>query len=419
MSVFGLLRTSTSGLAAQSSRLGAVADNVANASTHGYKRAFTEFSSVVLESGSGEYVPGSVATDIRYEISRQGGFDFTTSATDLAVDGDGFFLVGDGAEGTLLTRAGSFVQDADGQLVNAAGYQLLGYSLEGGTPAISANGTAGLEPVNIASLALTATPTTSGTLVTTLPSEAEVVTAAKPADNDALSEYSNRTSLVLYNSFGTEVLVDVYFTKTNDNEWDVTIYDRNDAASTTAPFPYANPALSSATLTFDPAVPRQLDASSATTITFTVPDGADVTLDLSEISQLDTDFQVTADLNGNAPSGVESIEFGDDGTLYSIFGNGARVASFRIPLATVVSPDNLTPVAGNAYQLSADSGELQVGLPGVGSFGNVRSSALEKSTVDTATELTTMIEAQYAYVANSKVFQTGTELLEVLVNLKR
>ncbi len=111
--------------------------------------------------------------------------------------------------------------------------------------------------------------------------------------------------------------------------------------------------------------------------------------------------------------------FGADGTLYSVYGNGSRVATYRIPLATVASPDNLTPEAGNVYVPSSESGELQVGFPGTGTLGSLKTSALEKSTVDTATELTNMIEAQYNYVANSKVFQTAGELMDVLVNLKR
>ena len=126
MSISGMMRTSASGMAAQSSRLGTVSDNIANASTHGYKRAFTEFSTVVLESGSSSYVPGSVDVQVRYGITQQGGFDYTTSKTDLAVSGEGFFLVNDGSGVTYLTRAGSFVKAANGDLVSAAGITLHG-----------------------------------------------------------------------------------------------------------------------------------------------------------------------------------------------------------------------------------------------------------------------------------------------------
>ena len=93
--------------------------------------------------------------------------------------------------------------------------------------------------------------------------------------------------------------------------------------------------------------------------------------------------------------------------------------SSLIPLATVPSPDNLTPRAGNVFDLSSDSGDLLVGAAGTAGFGNLVPKALEKSTVDIASELTDMIEAQHSFTANSKVFQTAADLMEVLVNLRR
>src|ERR671926_526963 len=119
MGLYSTMRTSASGMAAQANRLGTVSDNIANASTAGYKRAFMDFSSLVLESGGTEDVSGSVESHTRYAISEQGARNFTTSATDLAIKGNGFFLVSqdDGGQ-TFLTRAGSFVADGVGDLVN-------------------------------------------------------------------------------------------------------------------------------------------------------------------------------------------------------------------------------------------------------------------------------------------------------------
>ena len=134
MGLYGMMRTSVSGMNAQANRLSTVADNIANSSTTGYKKASTEFSSLVLESGGSAYESGSVETRVRYGISEQGTFKFTTSVTDLAVKGDGFFLVSNENDQTYLTRAGSFVKDGTGDLVNAAGYRLMGYSLAPGAP---------------------------------------------------------------------------------------------------------------------------------------------------------------------------------------------------------------------------------------------------------------------------------------------
>lgn len=419
MGLYGMMRTSVSGMAAQANRLSTVADNIANSSTAGYKRASTEFSSLVLESGGSGYESGSVETRVRIGVSEQGTFKFTTSVTDLAVKGAGFFLVGNENGQTYLTRAGSFVKDGSGDLINAAGYRLMGYSLAPGAPTPVANGTAGLAVVNIGALALQSDPSTEGNLFVNLPSNAGIETDL-PSGNAATAVYTAKTSLVTYDNLGNEVTLDVYMTKTADNEWEVAVYNQADADPTSQGFPYANGQLNTpTTLLFDPTT-GQLDGSSPTSLDITIPNGGTVALDMSQSSQLATDYTLLdAAVNGNAPSEVERVEIDDDGTLYAVFENGARLATYRIPLANVASPDNLQPLAGNVFAPSVDSGDVQVGFAGEGGFGTMVSSALEQSTVDLASELTAMIESERNYTANSKVFQTGSELMDVVVNLKR
>jgi flagellar hook protein FlgE len=126
-----------------------------------------------------------------------------------------------------------------------------------------------------------------------------------------------------------------------------------------------------------------------------------------------------AAVDGNAPSDVERIEFSSTGVLYAVFRNGARLATHRIPLADVTSPDNLAALPGNVFAPSVNSGDIRIGFAGAGGLGEIISGALEQSTVDLASELTAMIESQRNYTANSKVFQTGADLMDVLVNLKR
>jgi flagellar hook protein FlgE len=418
MGLSGIMRTSASGMAAQANRLSTVADNIANSSTTGYKRASTEFSSILLESGS-EYLSGSVKTDVRYAISEQGAFSYTTSATDLAVKGNGFFVVSDTNDQTFLTRAGSFVKDGEGDLVNAAGYRLMGYSLAGGPPNVVANSPGGLEVVNIGNLALQANASTAGSLFVNLPSNASVVAPADlPSANAATATYTAKTSLVAYDNLGNQVTVDVYASKTAAETWEVTVFDQSQAAAGGG-FPYTSGPLATDTLTFDPTT-GQLDGVSPTSLSIPIPNGATLDLDMSQSSQLATDYMVLeATVNGNGPSQVERVEISDDGTLYAVFENGARVATYQIPLATVASPDNLKPLAGNIFAPGIDSGDVQIGFAGAGSLGTIVSSALEQSTVDIASELTTMIESQRNYTVNSKVFQTGADLMDVLVNLKR
>lgn len=419
MSLYGVMRTSVSGMSAQSSKLSTVADNIANSSTTGYKRAAAEFSSLIIDSGTENYTSGGVSTRVRYSISEQGNISYTTSVTDLAVSGNGFMVVTNEDGTPFLTRAGSFVPDGDGNLVNAAGYYLMGFDYADGEPTPAAGSLTGLQVVSVKQTELEAIPSTEGTFAANLPSNAGIVAAADlPSANAATSTYTAKTSFVTYDSLGNAINLDVYFAKTADNTWELSVYDKADAAAGGG-FPYGAAAIATETLTFDP-TNGGLDAASPTELNFTVPGGEPLTLDISGMEQLAADYRVLdAAVNGNAPSAVERIEIDQDGTMYSLYENGARVATFKIPLADVPSPDNLTPRPGNIYAPSTDSGAVQLGFSTSGGLGTLVSGALESSTVDLASELTLMIESQRSYTANSKVFQTGSELLDVLVNLKR
>lgn len=420
MSLYGMMRTGASGMNAQASRLGTVADNIANANTTGYKKASTEFSSLILPSGSSSYNSGAVTSNVRYSITQPGPLEFTTSNTDLALDGEGFFIVNDTNGNPYLTRAGSFVPDGNGFLVNAAGYTLQGYDYASGAPAPVVNGFDGLTPVNISSGSLSATPSTAGVFTANLDAGATAVApGVLPSTNAANAEYTSKSSLVVYDNLGGEVLLDFYYTKTAANDWEVVVYNRADAAPNTS-FPYTSPALATTTLQFDPTNKGLLTAASATNISLTVPGGAALTVDFAKMSQLNYKFTVQdPSVNGNAPSAVDRVEISADGTLFAQYENGKLEPLFRIALADVQSADNLRPLPGNVYAQGVDSGVITTGFAGSGSFGTIVSSALESSNVDIAEELTNMIESQRSYTANSKVFQTGSDLMDVLVNLKR
>ena len=244
-------------------------------------------------------------------------------------------------------------------------------------------------------------------------SRASVVPAPTASANAAASVYTSKNSIITYGNKGEQVTLDVYYTKTAADTWEVAIYDQADAASTTAPFPYASGPVSTTTLNFDPA---NGDLVSPTSLSFTVPGGQTLNLDISRSSQLASSFAPRAvSIDGNAAADVDHVEVNDKGEIYGIYTNGARVLNFTVPLARVPSPDNLTPVSGNVFSLSGTSGDIQVGTAASLGLGTIVSSALEASTVDIASELTLMIETQRNYTANSKVFQTGAELSDVLV----
>jgi flagellar hook protein FlgE len=403
--------------------MGTVADNIANINTTGYKGSSTEFATLIAEGSVAEYVPGSVSTIARRAVSQQGDFTYTKSPTDLAVSGNGFFMVQSDAGTPYLTRAGNFVPDNNGDLVNAAGFKLLGYNLLDGSSSSVVNSAAGLQVVSTSGLGMKATPSSKGTFGVNLPADADAIADADlPSANAATAQYTGKTSIVTYDNLGHQVTLDVYSTKKTDGTWDVAVYNAADAASGGG-FPYSSAALSTANLTFD-STTGGLASSSPQSLNLTIPNGAAFSLDLSKMTQLAANYapQTGANApsaNGSPPTAVDHLEISEEGIVTAVYADGSRVDAYKIPLATVASPDNLTAISGNVFSTNKNSGDLQLGSADDAGRGKIISGALESSTVDLASELTTMVQAQRNYTANSKVFQTGTELLDVLVNLVR
>ncbi|MBR0963557.1 flagellar hook protein FlgE [Bradyrhizobium diazoefficiens] len=411
MSLYGIMRTGVSGMAAQSNKLSTVSDNIANVNTTGYKRASTEFSSLILKSGSGNYDSGAVETTVRYAISDAGHTQFTTSTTDLSVQGNGFFVVSN-ADNTqqYLTRAGSFVPDSQGNLVNAAGFYLLGQP--GKVTNFSQNSLSGMQIVNISQVSQVPVPSTAGTLTTGNLDPKAAVIAGPPGP----ASYSSKSSIVAYDNIGQAVTVDLYMSHTGtvagtSDTWQIQAYD-----SATG-----NALGAAGTYTFDTTTAGKgaLAAASAKTLTFPVTNGASVTMDLSNMTQAGTDFSFKATVNGSAPSAIDKIDIDDKGFVTAVLKNGQQQTLYTLMLADVPSPDNLTPEPGNVYSTNQNSGNAQAGNAGTGGLGTIQSGSLEDSNVDLADELTGMIEAQRGFTANSKSFQTGADLLDVVVNLKR
>lgn len=407
MSLYGTMRTGVSGMNAQANRLSTVADNIANSSTVGYKKASTQFSSMILPSSNGSYNSGGVNTTVRYSINDQGSFTYTTSSTDLAINGEGFFIVS-GADGSnYLTRAGNFEVQPDGSLMNAAGFTLMGYPYSSTTdPTIVINGFDGLEEVNVQAGGMSSTPSTTGVVSGNLPSGEE-------------AGYTKSSSLVAYDSQGNSRLLDLTYTKTADNEWTLDVSYKDDVGTVHS----LNPAPGTPQeLVFDSTGKLTTPASGTITTEGLTIAGADLnglTVDISDMSQLGAAYSIKGNINGQAASAVDKVEISSDGIVSILYKNGQSMPAYRIAMASVQSPNNLTPREGNVYSQSNDSGVIVMGYAGNSGYGSILSGALEDSNVDIAEELTGMIESQRNYTANSKVFQTGSELLETLVNLKR
>jgi flagellar hook protein FlgE len=411
-----ILNTSVSGMLANSNWLSSISQNVANANTTGYKDVETDFSSLVDQiDGSNPDFEGVTTTQTSLNAV-QGTVVSSATPTNLAVQGAGFFVVSDASGDLYLTRNGSFAPDASGNLVNSAGYYLMGQNVQDGVSPLSANSLTGLQKVNVANAGQTATATTAGSLTANLPSTDTPIAAADlPSANSASSTYSEETSLVMYDSLGGAHTINLYFSNTGSNTWEVDAFDASDA-SAAGGFPYSSGPLATQTLTFSPTTGA---LSSGSPLSIPVPNGQPMTLDLSGMTQLAAGFNVSAaTVNGNAPSGVSGVSIAANGSLTFNYANGSSAPGYNIPLANVVSPNNLTSINGGAYLASAASGPVSLGTANGAGLGSIESGSLESSTVDLATELTDMIQAQSAYEANSKVFQTGADILDILNGLK-
>jgi flagellar hook protein FlgE len=414
-----MMNTAVSGMLAQNNWLATIAQNVANTSTTGYKDAETDFAAVVDSMTSSSTTPGlGVTTSSRTMAALQGGISGASEPTDLAVQGQGFFVVSNSAGDTFLTRDGSFVPDKNGDLVNSAGYYLMGLNLQNGPIAPgSISSPSQLQKVNVEQSQPMVMATTAGTLSFNFPSTASIVPASSaPAGGGTTT--TDETSLVAYDSTGTPVTLNIYATKLADNAagqptWEIDVYNAANA-SAGGGFPYSAPALASQTINFDPTTGK---ATGATSLSVQVPNGSTMTLDLSSSTQLASTFAGTGNTNGNAPTPLTGVSVSAYGTLQFLYGNGTSISAYSIPLANVAGPDNLTSEDGQVFQTNANTGDIMLGEPGSKGLGTVKSSALENSTVDLPTQLTSMIQAQSDYGFNSQVFQTASTLEQSLKDL--
>ena len=414
-----IMNAAVLGMNAQTSWLATISQNIANSNTTGYKDAETRFASMVDQAGVGNYSAGGVSTSSLSMNNLQGSVVGTSTVTDLAVQGQGFFVVTDSSGNTFLTRNGSFVPDSAGDLVNSAGYYLMGTNIQNGNYSPVANSLSGLQRINISKTGEQAVATTSGTLALNMPSTAAVQATDLAATNTtttAAANFIEKTSLVTYDGLGTPITLDIYMTNMGGGAWNVDVYNHADANATSGGFPYAAGEIGTSTLNFSTTNGQY---ASGSPINVTMPSGSTVTLDMTGSTQLAAPFTInSAVTNGNAPDTLTGVSIGADGTLNFVYNSGSTLPGYRIPLATVASPDNLTSVNGTVYATNIRSGEPQLGVAGTAQFGTIQSSSLENSTVDLATELTAMIQAQSGYEANSKVFQTGANLLDILNKLQ-
>ncbi|MGR3756492.1 MAG: flagellar hook protein FlgE [Tranquillimonas sp.] len=435
MSITNALQTGVSGLVANSAKVGKISDNIANANTDGYKRSFTDFITTTTVSGAAGAGAAGVRAVARTDVTGEGTLRTTSRPYDMAITGQGFFVVTKNPNETMesnymLTRAGSFTPDENGDLRNAAGYYLAGYpyGLDGTIGQVDRASFADLETVNLSAVQIVGSPTTEMSLSANLP--AQETGAATPGDPFI-------TTAEFYSPLGAADRLEFSWQPSaTPNQWDLTVSRTDGTAlgAVTVDFRDAGPDAGSPQTysnvqSFATAPAAFAFDVTTGTATVTIDNGTppqDVSISLGApgtfegMTQFAGDYTPPVIKTDGAETGtLVRTEIDEMGTLHGVFDNGNRKPLFSIPVAEVTDADAMIAAVGNAYLLTRDSGTFGLSTAGEGTAGVITAGSLEASNVEIAQELTDLIQTQRAYSSNAKIVTTMDEMLDETMRLKR
>lgn len=436
MSVTGGLFAGVASIGAQATAFGIISDNIANSQTVGFKETDARFQTLVTRSPTATaFTPGGVQTKPLTDPARQGLLQATSSTTDIAVDGNGFFVVNEAAapgadDEYLLTRAGAFNTDENGRLVNTAGYYLQGWRTDADGTIVNTDTRdllTSLETVDLSQFGQIANQTSDVTINANLPAGAATSTTVI-------------TNITIYDSQGFDYLLETTWTKSaaaNTWTYDYTLI-RNPGTVNATSMSLGGAAR---TMTFNPdGSLRSVNGAAAGTTnnsateTLTITSGefsrsvATNTITLNwgvfgqptGMSQFDGAFETSLlNQDGSGPSALIGVSISEDGLVAANFANGQSRNIYRLPIGTVPAGTELESVNGNAYRVTSTSGDIVLSIPTNGGTGRVQSGALENSTTDIANEFTDLIITQRAYSASTRIITTGDELLDEIIRIKR
>jgi flagellar hook protein FlgE len=430
MTISSSLNAGVTGLSVNASKLATIADNIANASTAGYKRADVDFFSLALgQSGGSSYTAGGVRSTAVRDVSAQGSLASTENPLDLAVGGRGMLPVtlisalnnADGVMPLRMTSTGSFSPDKDGFLRTSSGLVLLGWAADenGDIPTQPRDSATGLEPVEIYSQRFAASPTTLIELGVNLPATATQASSAGTTLSVPVEYFDN---------LGASQTMNVSFTPDvpatgSSNSWTMSL---NDSATAAA----ANP-IAEFSIAFDDSRGSGGALLSVTAIAAGSYDpltvnGGPMSLEIgmpgssTRLTQLSAEFAPTSVTKNGSPVGtMTSVEVDNNGYVNAIYDTGFIRRIFQIPIVDVPNLNGMKAENNQAFSVTEASGSIYLWNAGDGPTGGLISYALQESTADIAGELTDLIETQRAYSSNAKVIQTVDEMLQETTNIKR
>ena len=470
MSINSALFTGVSGLIANSSALATISDNIANANTVGYKTVDTSFGDIVTNSSIiGNYDSGGVLASAQQLVTQQGNLQQTTSNTDLAIKGSGFFVTTTSADPTVtdtrnFTRAGSFVVDSQGNLENSSGQYLQGWPVNAdGTVTVDPSSVASLETINVGGAggsggAVSATTQVSVNANLNADQTVSADAAAYDPVNNSMAAYSATAgtgtqpdftiSIPVSDSQGGQRTLSLELLKnSNADSWSAELVGPNDAsgnseiaaaagkptgqvAAGTIAF-NADGSINTAasTLTddngnnlFASGSKGTLDIDWAANLGVTSPQPVKLNLTnpiggLTQVAA--TSITQSVDTDGTQFGNLTNVQIDDQGFVTAVYDNGVSRKLAQVAIATFQNPDGLSSVSGDNYQVSSTSGTYNLKVAGSGGAGTLSPSTLEASTVDLSQQFAGLIITQQAYAASTKILTTADQMLQQLISIKQ
>lgn len=423
MGIQSAMYSGVSGLNTNAQAMSVIGNNLANTNTLGFKGARTVFSDLLSSSVSGSggrsQVGRGVGLSTVDNVFSQGTFESTSSDTDVAIEGEGFFIVKEvGNDTPFYTRAGAFRFNEDGYLVNPEGFRVQGKLFDQATGILDPGDPDDIQVQNTG--LVEANPTANMTFTTNLDaSSAELGAGAiDPADNTTF-HYS--ASSQVYDSLGEPHLITTFFRleTTATNTWGTGYTIDGDDTTYQA--------LGGLVFEADGTLPdTDADGLPNPVIeNITIADwgnGSELNqvIDLSfDCTQYDSDSVVIGqDQDGYGAGSLTGVAIDEEGTVVASFSNGTQTNIATLVLGKFKNPGGLETAGSNLYTATSSSGSVRVGIPGP-ELGNLFTNSLEQSNVDMGQEFVKMITAQRGFQANSKIISTVDELLGELINLKR
>lgn len=401
-----------SGLNAARSHLDVTAHNIANVNTAGFKSSRAMFSDVFATasndlsstaSGSGVQV-----SSIQQKFS-QGNVDFTNNNLDMAISGEGFFVM-KGREGTVYSRAGAFSVDREGYVVNDDQQRLQVFP-------VSENGdfaTGSLSDIRLLTTESPPQATTDVEIGINLPANAPVPAGVFDANNP--STYNHATSMTVYDSLGSPHTATVYFSKTaTDNTWEQRLFVDGTERGTTQ------------TVSFDAATGKLASpaAGNLPPVTITGADlgtgSADLVLNFNykESTQYGQNFGVNSLFQDGYSTGrMTGIEVDKNGVVSARFTNGQLKLLGQVALAIFSNPNGMQQMGETSWAETFSSGGPRLGQGGSSNFGLLQAGALEASNVDLTEQLVEMITAQRNFQANAQMISTSDQITQTIINMR-